>query len=106
MPVTIALLILLIKYGDKSLKLRSTDYAVGYWFILSLFMQIVSIINFKINVKSFILGNWIRDVFASLASLFGCVFACAALTSEEAPYGIIIALFQTSLLLMVIVEAI
>ena len=42
MPACCTLFAFIIKYVDKSIKLSPIDYTMGFWFVMSLVIQIVS----------------------------------------------------------------
>ena len=40
-PILGTFFVMVVKYADKVLKLNSTDFSIGYWFLVSIILTIV-----------------------------------------------------------------
>ena len=76
------------------MKLDATDFAMGYWFVVSVILTIMQVIHFSKaeNRESFIWSYWWCGCIGCMIASVGCVTTVAAFNTENAPYGPICAL--------------
>ena len=119
MPVYIAVLsslmvpflftgfVFVVKYADKTLRLVSTDFAVGYWLLVSVFLTILQIIHFSSSTESTFDWQFFQAGFlGSICALLGCTINIAAFATENAPYGPISALLNVQSIANIIIDMI
>ena len=76
------------------MKLDATDFAMGYWFCVSVILTIMQAVHYSKaeNRESFIWSYWFCGFMGSLIAAIGCSTTIAAFNTENAPYGPISAL--------------
>ncbi len=79
MPTTCAIFTLIEKYVVINLGVSSSDWAFGYWFLMSAVMQAASVIYFKFySLKVFDVSMWTLGSLGSLLNCLGSSFVIAA----------------------------
>jgi hypothetical protein len=78
MPTICALFTLIEKYVVINLGVSSSDWAFGYWLLMSAVMQTASVIYFKFYSLTFDVYMWRLGSLASLFACLGASFAIAA----------------------------
>lgn len=106
-PAVISCFALYVKYVKNNERLRSYDFTIAYWGLLSLVFQIGGAIYFTTNKDDevFDVKLWASGTIASFLNVLGSVFSIACL-STGAPMGPSSALINCQTILITIITSI